>query len=166
MGTDTDRIEKKALLRAPLDRVWHAISDSRQFGSWHGVKFEGPFVAGATMVGKVVPTTVPIDADVAISRKQYEGTPFSIRVERIEPMRFFSMRWYPFDEESGVDYSKEPWTLVEFRLEEVAGGTMLTIVESGFDAIPQEQRVKALTSHEDGWAAQPGLIEKYLAMAA
>jgi hypothetical protein len=77
-----------------------------------------------------------------------------------------AMRWYPFDEESGVDYSREPWTLVEFRLEEVAGGTMLTITESGFDAIPLEQRAKALTSHEQGWATQGTLIEKYLAMAA
>jgi uncharacterized protein YndB with AHSA1/START domain len=166
MTADTDRLEKKFLLRAPLDRVWSAISDSKQFGRWHGVEFDGPFIAGAGMVGKVVPPIVPVDADVARSRQKWEGTPFSVRVERIEPMRLFSMRWYPFDEESGVDYSNEPWTLVEFRLEEVAGGTMLTIIESGFDAIPLEQRIKALTSHEIGWAAQPVLIEKYLAMAA
>jgi len=166
MATNTDRIEKKILLRAPLERVWRAISDSKQFGSWHGVEFDGPFIAGAGMVGRVVPSTVDVDADVAENRKQYEWTPFSISVERIEPMRFFSMRWYPFDEESGVDYSKEPWTLVEFRLEQVAGGTMLTITESGFDAIPLDQRAKALTNHEQGWAAQGNLIEKYLAMAA
>ena len=166
MATNTDRIEKKILLRAPLERVWRAISDSKQFGSWHGVEFDGPFIAGAGMVGRVVPSTVDVDAEVAESRKKYEGTPFSISVERIEPMRLFSMRWYPFDEESGVDYSKEPWTLVEFRLEEVAGGTMLTVTESGFDAIPLDQRAKALTSHEQGWAAQGNLIEKYLAMAA
>jgi uncharacterized protein YndB with AHSA1/START domain len=165
MPPNTDRIQKKILLRAPLERVWRAISDSKQFGSWHGVEFDGPFIAGAGMVGKVVPTSVAVDAAIARSRKQYEGTPFSISVERIEPMRLFSMRWYPFDEESGVDYSNEPWTLVEFRLEEVAGGTMLSITESGFDAIPLEQRAKALTSHEQGWAAQGTLIEKYLAMA-
>jgi uncharacterized protein YndB with AHSA1/START domain len=166
METSTDRIEKKILLRAPLERVWRAISDSKQFGSWHGVEFDGPFIAGAGMVGKVVPTSVAVDPEVARSRKKYEGTPFSISVERIEPMRLFSMRWYPFDEQSGVDYSNEPWTLVEFRLEEVAGGTMLTITESGFDAIPLEQRAKALTSHEQGWAAQGTLIDKYLALAA
>ena len=166
MATNTDRIEKKILLHAPLDRVWRAISDSKQFGSWHGVEFDGPFIAGAGMVGRVVPSTVGVDPEFAQSRKQCEGTPFSISVERIEPMRLFSMRWYPFDEESGVDYSKEPWTLVEFRLEEVAGGTMLTVTESGFDAIPLDQRAKALTSHEQGWAAQGNLIEKYLAMAA
>jgi uncharacterized protein YndB with AHSA1/START domain len=167
MRTDTDRIEKKFLpLRAQLKRVWLAISDSKQFGSWHGVKFDRPFVAGGAMVGTVVPSVVEVDPEVAKSRKQWNGTPFSVRVERIEPMRLFSMRWYPFDEETGVDYSNEPWTLVEFRLEEVAGGTMLTITESGFDAIPLEQRIKALNSHEQGWAAQPDLIDKYLAMAA
>jgi uncharacterized protein YndB with AHSA1/START domain len=166
MGSNTDRIEKKMLLRAPLERVWHAISDSKQFGSWHGVEFDGPFIAGAGMIGKVVPSIVAVDPEVARSRKQFEGTPFSIRVDRIEPMRLFSMRWYPFDEESGVDYSNEPWTLVEFRLKEVPGGTMLTIIESGFDQIPLEQRAKALNSHNQGWAAQKDLIGQYLTLAA
>jgi uncharacterized protein YndB with AHSA1/START domain len=165
METSTDRIEKKILLQAPLERVWRAISDSKQFGAWHGVKFDGPFVAGIGMVGKVAPIAV---ADVEIARRhnRREGKPFTIWVERVEPMRLFSMRWYPFDEEPSADYSKEPTTLVEFRLEEVSGGTMLTIIESGFDGLSPEQRAREIASHEQGWAAQGPLIEKYLALAA
>jgi hypothetical protein len=83
MATNTDRIEKRGLLRAPRERVWRAISDSSQFGSWFGVEFEGPFVAGSRMIGRIVPTTV--DAEVARSQKPYEGTPFEITVDRIEP---------------------------------------------------------------------------------
>jgi len=162
MATNTDRIEKRVLLRAPRERVWRAISDSRQFGSWFGVKFDGPFVAGTRMIGKIVPTTV--DAEVAKSQKPYEGFAFEISVERIDPERLFSFRWHPFAAEPGVDYSKEPATLVAFELEEVSGGTMLTITESGFDQIPLERRAKAFAANEQGWSAQAKLIEKYLAL--
>ena len=163
MGTDTDRIEKKVLLRAPRERVWHAISDARQFGSWFGVEFAGPFVAGATTIGKLVPTTV--DPEAAKRQKQYEGFKFEFAIDRIEPQRLFSFRWHPFAVERGVDYSKEPATLVTFELEQQADGTMLTVTESGFDRIPLERRAKAFVANEQGWAAQLNLIEKYLALA-
>jgi uncharacterized protein YndB with AHSA1/START domain len=164
MSTDTDRIEKKVLLRAPRERVWRAISDARQFGSWFGIKFDGPFVAGARTIGKMVPTTVDLEA--ARRQKQYEGFKFEFAIDRIEPQRLFSFRWHPFAVEPGVDYSKEQPTLVTFELEEEAGGTMLTVSESGFDRIPLERRAKAFAANEQGWAAQLKLIEKYLALAA
>jgi len=163
MGTDTDRIEKKVLLRAPRERVWRAISDASQFGSWFGVEFAGPFVAGATTIGKLVPTTV--DPEAAKRQKQYEGFKFEFAIDRIEPQRLFSFRWHPFAVERGVDYSKEPATLVTFELEQQADGTMLTVTESGFDRIPLERRAKAFAANEQGWTAQIKLIEKYLALA-
>lgn len=164
METNTDRIEKKVLLRAPRERVWRAISDSKQFGSWFGVKFDAPFAPGARMIGKIVPTTV--DAEVAKRQKSYEGTAFEFAVDRVEPMRYFSFRWHPFAMDSGADYSKEPSTLVAFELEEVSDGIMLTITESGFNQIPLERRAKAFAANEEGWTAQAKLIEKYLALAA
>ncbi len=164
MSTNTDRIEKKAILRAPHERVWRAISDSKQFGSWFGVEFDGPFVPGARMIGRIVPTTV--DAEVARSQKPYEGMKFEFSVDRVEPMRLFSFRWHPFAVEPGVDYSKEPSTLVVFELEPVSDGTMLTATESGFDRIPLERRAKAFAANEQGWTAQTKLIEKYLALTA
>lgn len=164
MATNTDRIEKQVLLRAPRERVWRAISDSRQFGSWFGVEFDGPFVAGARMTGRIVPTSV--DTEVARSQKPYEGSAFEFSIDRIEPMRLFSFRWHPFAVEPGVDYSKEPTTLVVFELEEMSGGVMLTITESGFDRIPLERRAKAFASNDQGWAAQAKLVEKFLALAA
>ncbi|MCU1261386.1 MAG: Activator of Hsp90 ATPase 1 family protein, partial [Bryobacterales bacterium] len=100
---NTDRIEKKILLHAPRKRVWRALSDSREFGSWFGVKFDGPFEPGASMRGVIVPTTV--NAEVANAQKEYEGMPFEITVEEMEPERLFSFRWHPFAIERGVDYS-------------------------------------------------------------
>ena len=164
MASSTDRIEKTVVLRATRERVWRAISDSKQFGSWFGVQFDGPFVAGKSIVGKMVTTTV--DAEVAKRQEPYKGHRFEFAVERVEPMRLFSFRWHPFAMDSSVDYSKEPSTLVAFQLEEVADGTKLTVTESGFDQIPLERRAKAFAANEGGWAAQMTLIEKYLARHA
>lgn len=161
MTTSNDRIVKSVLLRASRERVWRAISDSKQFGSWFGVEFDSPFVAGASIVGKIVPTTV--DAEVAKTQEPYKGFRFEFAIDRVEPMRLFSFRWHPFAVDSGVDYSKEPSTLVAFQLEDAAGGTMLTVIESGFDQIPLERRAKAFAANEGGWTAQMKLIEKYLA---
>jgi uncharacterized protein YndB with AHSA1/START domain len=163
MTSTNDRIEKKVVLRATRQRVWRAISDAREFGAWFGMKFDGPFVAGEILRGTIVPTQA--DADVAREQKPYEGHPFEIRVERIEPERLFSFRWHPFAVDRAYDYSREPMTLVEFTLEEAAGGVLVTVSESGFDSIPLERRSQAFTSNEQGWAHQVRLLEKYLAHA-
>jgi uncharacterized protein YndB with AHSA1/START domain len=160
---NTDRIEKKVLLRAPLKRVWRALSDSTEFGSWFGMRFDGPFAAGACMRAVIVPTTV--DADVAKAQKEYEGTSFEITIEQMEPERLFSFRWHPFAVEGGVDYSAEPTTLVAFELEEVANGIMLTVTESGFDRIPLARRAKAFAANEGGWGMVVKLIEQYVCHA-
>jgi uncharacterized protein YndB with AHSA1/START domain len=160
---NTDCIEKKVLLRAPLKRVWRALSDSTDFGDWFGMKFDGPFSPGASMRGVIVPTTV--DAEVAKAQKPYEGIPVEITIEQMEPERLFSFRWHPYAVERGVDYSAEPTTLVVFRLEEVANGIMLTVTESGFDRIPLARRAKAFAANEGGWGMVVKLIDRYVCHA-
>ena len=160
-STVPDKIEKQVLLRAPLARVWSAITDSKQFGSWFGVKFNGPFKAGTRIVGAIAPTTV--DPTIAEMQKPYEGIPFDITIDRIEPQQLFSFRWHPYGVDANIDYSKEETTLVEFTLKEVPGGVMLKVVESGFDKVPLSRRAEAFKANEGGWAAQMTLIEKYLA---
>jgi uncharacterized protein YndB with AHSA1/START domain len=157
---NTDRIEKKVLLRASRERVWRALADSTEFGTWFGMKFDGPFAPGACMRGVISPTTV--DAEVANAQKEYEGMPFEITIERMEPERLFSFRWHPFAVERGVDYSAEPTTLVAFELEEATGGIMLTVTESGFDRIPLARRAKAFAANEGGWGMVVKLIEQYV----
>ncbi len=155
-----DHIEKKILLLAPRKRVWRALSDSAEFGRWFGVKFDGPFAPGARLRGIIVPTTVK--SEVAKAQKEYEGIPFEITIEQMDPERLFSFRWHPFAVEPGVDYSLEPTTLVVFALEEAANGVMLTVTESGFDQIPLARRAKAFTANERGWGMVMKLIEDYL----
>jgi uncharacterized protein YndB with AHSA1/START domain len=161
---NTDRIQKQILLRAKRNRVWRALTDSTEFGTWFGMKLEGPFKAGTPVRGTIVPTKV--DPEVAKMQKPYEGFAFEFTVDRIEPEHVFSFRWHPNAVEKGVDYSAEPTTLVVFELKDADGGILLTITESGFDRIPLERRAKAFSANEGGWAKQCELIEKYLEQAA
>jgi len=155
----TDKIEKTATLKAPLTKVWNAISDSKAFGAWFGMRIEGPFVEGQTVSGAIAKTQV--DEEVAKQQEPYVGMRCDLMIERIVPSRLLAFRWHPgADPDVGPN---APTTLVTFELEEVPGGTRLTITESGFDALPPERRAKAFAENEGGWQAQLGLIAKYLA---
>jgi uncharacterized protein YndB with AHSA1/START domain len=157
-----DRIEKKVLLRAPLQRVWDAIAESNRFGTWFGVAFDGPFVAGTRLTGRIVPTRV--DPEVAKLQEPYAGRSFEFTVERIDPLRSIAFRWHPYAVEPGIDYAREPTTLIVLELTEVTDGTQLTITESGFSNIPLERRAKAFAANDGGWTKQTELIRKYVAM--
>jgi uncharacterized protein YndB with AHSA1/START domain len=157
----TDRIEKQILLKAPLKRVWRALSDAKEFGDWFGIKFDAPFVPGAILQGVIVGTKV--NAEVAKGQKEYEGLSFEIKIEQMQPERLFSFRWHPGAVEPGYDYSSEPTTLVVFTLEKVPDGVQLTVTETGFDQLPLARRAKAFTANEGGWTMVIKLIEEYLA---
>ncbi len=160
----TDRIEKKILLRAPLHRVWRALADSAEFSTWFGMKFDAPFKAGARVSGEVVGTKV--NAEVAKAQSEHAGLKFDITIEQMQPERLFSFRWHPFATDPKVDYFTEPTTLITFALEQVPGGVMLTVTESGFDRIPLERRAKAFTANEQGWGIMVKVLEEYLTHAA
>lgn len=147
--TSTNRIEKRVTLRVPRSRVWRALTTAEEFGAWFGVKLEGAFAEGAAVRGK-------------LTIKGYEHVMLEVLVERIQPERFFSYRWHPYAVDAKVDYSAEPTTLVEFRLDEAEGGTELTIIESGFDRIPASRRAEAFRMNEAGWTGQAKNLERYV----
>lgn len=156
-----DRVEKNILIRSSRARVWRALTDSKEFGTWFGMRFDRGFEAGATLKGVIVPTAV--DPEVAKHQKPFEGTPFEIVVDRIEPETLFSFKWHPGAVDKSVDYSKEPMTLVTFTLEDAQGGIKVTVVESGFDKLPAERRAKAFASNSEGWTMVVTLLEKWVA---
>ena len=145
----TDRIEKEIVLRAPRSRVWRALADAEQFGAWFGIKLEGAFAPGARAHGQI---TLP-DRKVTIE----------FAIERMDPESLMSYRWHPYPVDPGVDYSLEPATLVEFHLEEVAEGTHLKVIESGFDRIPPARRAEAIRMNDAGWTEELANIAKYVA---
>jgi uncharacterized protein YndB with AHSA1/START domain len=136
----SDRIEKHFQVSAKRSRVWRAISDAGEFGTWFGMKLDRPFAPGATVFGRL---TIP----------GYDHVTLEIQVEKVEPEGYFSYRWHPYPMDPAIDYQAEPTTLVEFRLEETADGTAITIIESGFDRLPASRRAEAFRMNEAGWCA-------------
>jgi len=146
----TDRIKKEIVLRAPRSRVWRALANAEEFGAWFGMELEGTFAPGGRVHGQI---TLPGHGQVTIE----------MAIERMDPESRMSYRWHPYAVESSVDYSSEPTTLVEFQLEEVAEGTRLTVVESGFDRIPLARRAEALRMNDAGWAEELENIARHVA---
>lgn len=169
----TDRIEKEVTLRAPVPRVWRAITDTREFGEWFGVALDEPFAPGRTITG-TFDGKVDEEAIVKYQKalglppgrvKMPQGSTVFCTVERIEPERYFSFRWIPFGIDADADPANEPTTLVEFRLEPVREGTRLVIVESGFDRVPAHRRERAFRMNEGGWAAQAENVRRHVERA-
>ncbi len=146
---DEDRIEKQIELKAPRARVWRALTDYREFSAWFRVNLEGPFVPGEKTSGQI---TYP----------GYEHVRMEVIVQKMEPERLFSYTWHPYAIEPGVDYSAQPSTLVEFTLEEIEGGTLLKVTESGFAKLPAQRRAEAFRKNSDGWEGQLENIESHV----
>lgn len=144
-----DKIIERTHIKAPLERVWQAISDHREFGEWFRVRIDQPFSAGQKSTGQM---TVP----------GYDHIRWNADVVAVEPPGRLAFRWHPYALDPDVDYSREPTTLVEFTLSERDGGTDLEVVESGFDAIPQHRRDEAFRMNSQGWAAQIKNVTSYL----
>lgn len=149
----SDRIEKRIEVRAPVSRVWRAVTDYREFGTWFRVALEGPFVAGREARGRI---TYP----------GKEHLMMTITVQRLEPERLFSLTWHPYAIDPNTDYSSEAPTLVEFTFGPTPEGTLLTLVESGFDALPPHRRDLAFRMNDGGWAIQMQNIAQHVVASA
>jgi uncharacterized protein YndB with AHSA1/START domain len=143
-------IEKRLELKAPVSRVWRAVSDYREFGAWFGVKIEAPFVPGQSAEGQITHTG-------------YEHVRWKVLIKKMEPERLFSFTWHPYAIDPNKDYSQETPTLVEFRLQESATGTLLTLTESGFEKLPADRYPDALRMNDGGWSQQLKNIESHVA---
>ena len=144
-----NKIEKQIELKASIARVWRALTDYREFGEWFHVKLEDPFAPGQAARGYL---TYP----------GYENLRFEVAVQKMEPERLFSFTWHPYAVDPKKDYSNETPTLVEFKLQKVPGGTLLTVTESGFDRVPANRRAEAFRMNEEGWGSQMENIAKYV----
>jgi uncharacterized protein YndB with AHSA1/START domain len=167
---DFNKIEKHVVLKAAMSRVWRAVTDAEEFGRWFGVELHGSFVAG-----KVITATFhkSFDEEALLTRQRSLGVaPSGIRkleapytfchVERMEPETYFSFRWIPYGIDAEVNSANEPTTLVEFQLAEAPEGTLLTIVESGFEKVTGPRKLRAFRMNEGGWSAQSENIKSYV----
>lgn len=136
-----DSIERAIDLLAPIDRVWRALTDHREFGAWFRVAIDKPFVLGEVATG-------------LFTLKGFEHVRWNVRIVAIEHPHRFAYTWHPYAVDSAVDYSQEEPTLVDFRLEAIGQGTRLTVTESGFDRVPAHRRDEAIRMNSGGWTEQ------------
>jgi uncharacterized protein YndB with AHSA1/START domain len=147
--SSTDRIVKRLEVNAPRSRVWRALASAEEFGTWFGVKLDRDFAPGAAVQGQ-------------LTMKNYEHVTLELLIEKVEPEHTFSYRWHPGAIDPSIDYSAEPTTLVEFRLEDTAAGTAITITESGFDQLPATRRAEAFRMNTGGWDSQSKKLVSYV----
>jgi len=148
MSGMSDRIEKTIEIKAAVSRVWRALTDHNEFGTWFRVRLDGPFLPGKTTRGQ-------------ITHPGYEHLRWEAVVQKMQPERLFSFTWHPYAVDTTKDYSSEPPTLVEFTLQKIAGGTLLRVVESGFDKLPAERRLEAFRMNDGGWSVQMQNIARH-----
>lgn len=149
--TETDRIERSVVIDAPRERVWRALTNAEEFGTWFGANLKGQtFAPGQRARGQI---TIP----------GYEHVYFDVVIDRIEPQKLLSYRWHPYAVDTAVDYTKETPTLVTFTLKDAPGnGTLLTVVESGFDNVPPHRRLEAFRKNSAGWEGQLPKIARHV----
>jgi uncharacterized protein YndB with AHSA1/START domain len=151
IDSDTDRIERSVVINAPRDRVWRALANAEEFGTWFGADLKGQtFAPGQRVRG--------LNTGCG-----HEDVWFDVVIDRIEPQDLFSYRWHPFTSDPGADYTQEEPTLVTFTLKDAPdNSTLLTVVESGFDKIPPQRRLEAFPLHTQGWEVQLNNIAKHV----
>lgn len=132
-----DKIEREVVYPQPIERVWAALTEADQLQKWFGARTaEIDLRPGGTM------------------HLVWEDMAARAIVETVEPPRHFAWRWKPGtvnDDLTRPLAEQEPLTLVDFTLETADGGTRLRMVESGFAAFDESQRIAALSQNNEGW---------------
>lgn len=145
----TDRIEKTVDLKAPVSRVWRALTDHREFGTWFRAALDGPFALGkATRARSTYPGC--------------EHIQWEMRVTQMEPERVFAFTSGVYGMDPGDERANDPPTTTTFTLEPIAGGTRLRMVESGYDKFPPGRRIAAWRGNDSGWDIQMGNIARHV----
>lgn len=150
MSSTTDSITREIFLNVSRARVWRALADAAEFGTWFGITTNGqPFVAGQTICAK-------------FTLRGYEHVSFQMLIDRIEPEHVFSYKWHPYAVDAEIDYSSEPMTTVTFELRDAPGGTHLTVTETGFDDLPDHRMPEAFRMNTQGWDEQIQNIQRHV----
>ena len=149
-----DSVEREILIEASPEVVWGVITEPEQISRWFSdeAEVEGRAGADGTLTWKPGGRGGHPDSDATVP----------IRVVDAEPFRRFSFRWnHP--EGAGPDENNS--ALVEFSLIEEADGTRLRVLESGIDAVTQDEegRARYLEDHERGWERHLGEMLDYVA---
>ena len=136
-----DRIERTMELAHPPGKVWAALTTAEGLAAWFGDEADIDLRPGG-----------------AARMRWASGYSVEMRVERVEEPRVFGFTWQIY----GLPKDDPRRTYVEFTLEPVAGGTRLTVVETGFAQLPEDAYRKTYDGHTEGWARELGELAGHL----
>ncbi len=149
-----DSVEREILIEATPEVVWSVITEPAQISRWFSDEAEVQARAGAdgTLTWRPGGRGGEKECDSIVP----------IRVVEAEPFHRFSFRW---SHPQGVEPDETNSALVEFTLTEEAGGTRLTVIESGIDAVTHDEQGKTRyrAEHEQGWEKHLGELLDYVA---
>jgi uncharacterized protein YndB with AHSA1/START domain len=136
-----DRIERTLQLAHPPQRVWQALTTAEGLGTWFGNSAEVDLRVGGL-----------------VKLKWDSGDAATLTIQRLEPPHVFAYSWGIY----GLPEGDPRRTYVEFTLEPAGMGTTLTVVESGFAQLPDDEHKAAHSANTDGWTHELGELVAYL----
>ena len=136
-----DRIERTVEIAHPPDKVWAAITTAEGLGTWFGNE-----------------AAIDLRPGGSAWMKWPEGFTADMRVERVEEPTVFGFTWHIF----GLPDEDPRRTYVEFTLEPAGAGTRLTVVETGFAQLSEDDHRKAYDGNAEGWSSELGELVAYL----
>ncbi len=143
-----DRIERIEVLPVSRELVWDAITKPEQLSQWFSIVRDMDFRVGG---------------DINFTWDNVQS-PYPGIIEVIEPPHRFAFRWFSYAiGHPELKLRPTASTLVEFTLEEIAGGTQLTLVESGFASLPEAtQAAQMQQDNQGGWQVGLAGLRTYL----
>lgn len=136
-----NQIVRTLELKHPPAKVWSALTTAEGLGTWFG--------NGAT---------IDLRPGGAAQLTWDGGDKAQLRIERVEEPSVFGFTWGI----NGLPDGDPRRTYVEFTLEPAGAGTRLTMVESGFGQLAEEEYRKAFEGNTEGWAHELGELVEYL----
>jgi uncharacterized protein YndB with AHSA1/START domain len=136
-----DRIERTVEIARPPAEVWTALTTADGLAAWFGDE-----------------ATIDLRPGGSARMTWKQGHAAEMRVERVEEPRVFGYTWHIY----GLPEDDPRRTYVEFTLDAVAGGTRLTVVESGFAQLSPDAHSQAFDGNTRGWASELGELVSYL----
>ena len=133
-------------IAAPVEKVWAAITEPAHIARWFGQR--------------AVLDELSLGARGVFSFDGYGD--FPVLIEELDPLRVVAYRWSNDNARALDPEQVDPAhsTVFRFTLEPTAGGTLLTVVESGFGTLADP--LASLESNRTGWTAELDELVAYV----
>lgn len=135
-------VERSIWIAAPRERVWRAVTDPAQMEQWFspGTRWHLPALE---VGGKLFTRDPETGAEL-----------YTQRIMQVDPPRRFAIQTLP--EPSGA------FQVTTYMLHEEERGTRLTVIHSGYEAMPEDARASAMEQNAFGFGMMLENVKAYI----